>query len=288
VAEALRSWQTQRAQRLREHDAILQSWTEWREALGNWTVEELRAGTLKRRQEAEELRAAFSADELAAIELEEDAPSQLQSLRASAQRAREELAGLEARLSEQEARFPDLAAATEERQLAAEDLARLRDLDRILERTRGFLVRASERAHQNIAPALQSTLQRWLPQITLGRYTETLVDPRDLLVRVRGPDGNWREADRLSHGTAEQVYLLLRVALAEHMGKRDEPCPLILDDVTAHSDPERTVAILDALAAISEERQVIFFSQEAEVLEWARLNDDRCNLIRLPILEPAG
>ena len=63
--------------------------------------------------------------------------------------------------------------------------------------------------------------------------------------------------------------MLLRVALAEHLTRPDEVCPLILDDVTAHSDDERTRALLIALQTISRERQVIVFSQETRVREWA-------------------
>lgn len=287
LVETLRSWQAQRSQRLEELDANRRSWTDLKEALAGLTIEELRSATLKRGREAEALGAAFSPDELDALQLEEDVQGQVQSLLTSVQATREELARLEERLSDQKARFPDLAAASEERELAEEDLARLQDLDRVLARTRDFLAQAAERAHNNIAPALQATLERWLSHITSGRYAEARVDPQDLRVRVRAPDGQWREADRLSHGTAEQVYLLLRVALAERLGNRDEPCPLILDDVTAHSDPQRTNAILEALAAISVERQVIFFSQEGEVLEWARANQDKCKLVELPVLEPA-
>ena len=60
------------------------------------------------------------------------------------------------------------------------------------------------------------------------------------------------------------------MALAEHLTRPDEVCPLILDDVTAHSDDERTVAVLNALQTISGDRQVaIVFSQETRVREWA-------------------
>ena len=36
-----------------------------------------------------------------------------------------------------------------------------------------------------------------------------------LSVQVRAPGGRLRDAGGLSHGTTEQVYLLLRVALAD-------------------------------------------------------------------------
>ena len=66
------------------------------------------------------------------------------------------------------------------------------------------------------------------------------------------------------------MYLLLRVALADHLTAPHEVCPLLLDDVTVQSDAARTVAILDLLQQLSRERQIILFSQEDEALIWAR------------------
>ena len=88
---------------------------------------------------------------------------------------------------------------------------------------------------------------------------------------VAGPGGQRRDAALLSHGAAEQVYLLLRLALARHLTKgRGETCPLILDDVVGASDSERKQAVLETLLAISETNQVILFTHEDDVRDWAR------------------
>jgi uncharacterized protein YhaN len=87
-------------------------------------------------------------------------------------------------------------------------------------------------------------------------------------VRARG--GPWRESELLSFGTAEQVYLLLRLALVEHLTAGHDTCPLLLDDVTVHADRQRTQAILELLLAVSAERQVVLFTQEDQVAQWAR------------------
>ena len=98
------------------------------------------------------------------------------------------------------------------------------------------------------------------------------MDPQTLDVWVSGEGGRWRRAALLSHGTAEQIYLLLRVALADHLTKPGEICPLVLDDITVHTDGTRTEAVLRILQAISRRRQVILFSQEQDVLTWAEAN----------------
>lgn len=80
---------------------------------------------------------------------------------------------------------------------------------------RGAVRQASIRANASIAPALTQKLHPWLPRVTSGRYADVRVDPNSLLVEVRKPAGRMRAATVLSHGTMEQVYLLLRLALAE-------------------------------------------------------------------------
>ena len=101
---------------------------------------------------------------------------------------------------------------------------------------------------------------------------------------MRDGTGEWRRAELLSHGTAEQIYLLLRLALARHLAASGEVCPLILDDAVAACDADRKRALLDTLHAISESAQVILFTHEEDVREWARerLTDPRDRLTALP------
>jgi uncharacterized protein YhaN len=138
--------------------------------------------------------------------------------------------------------------------------------------------------HRDLAPILTESVQRHLPAITGGAYVEVGMNPRDLSVDVKeARTGQWREARLLSEGTREQIYLLLRVAMAEHLVTTDERAPLLLDEVTAQSDPDRKRRILDVLHALSADRQVILFSHDAEVVDWASqaLTAPRDRLVRL-------
>ena len=87
----------------------------------------------------------------------------------------------------------------------------------------------------------------------------------------------------LSEGTREQIYLLLRVAMAEHLVTPGEMAPLLLDEVTAQADAERKRRILGVLHELSADRQVILFSHDDDVLAWAAdsLAEPRDRLIRL-------
>lgn len=165
--------------------------------------------------------------------------------------------------------LPDIVVLEEELAAAKAEKQRLLDLDSVLEQTIGFLTAAQERVHRSLAPVLREGVVRWLDQVTGGRYTDCGVEPSTLRVEVRGPERPWREATNLSQGATEQIYLLLRLALAEHLGKRDERCPLILDDPLATSDSSRRKVLLETLLTISEERQVILFTHDDDQRDWA-------------------
>jgi hypothetical protein len=160
-------------------------------------------------------------------------------------------------------------AEAEETLEAAEDrLRRVKQLEETLDLTRLFLEEAQNQVRRDIAPVIKATLRESLPSIMAGRYTDVTVNPSTLQIEVCGPSRRWRRAELLSHGTAEQIYLLLRIALADHLTKAHDTCPLILDDVTVHADAVRKDEIL--LLRVAERRQVIIFTQEQQVAEWAR------------------
>jgi len=123
------------------------------------------------------------------------------------------------------------------------------------------------------------------------RYDDVVVDPETLEVQVRQGTGDWRQADRLSEGTKEQIFLLLRVALAEHLTKPGEKAPLILDEITAQCDATRRAALLDLLHELSGDRQIVLFTHDEGALAWAEEHldlDGADALVRRDVLEPAN
>ncbi|HEY7223820.1 MAG TPA: AAA family ATPase [Micromonosporaceae bacterium] len=187
----------------------------------------------------------------------------------------------------EQAPFADAEEAVE---AARAELGRLTGLDDVLEQTRKFLQRAQEAVHREIAPTLSAALSRDLATVTAGRYAQAIVDPESLRMRVRGAGAELRDIDQLSVGTREQIYLLLRVALAERVVTRAESCPLLLDDVTVHADAERTARILDVLRTVAQRHQVVLFTAQEQVREWARAKltgDPHHALQELTALAPA-
>jgi uncharacterized protein YhaN len=87
---------------------------------------------------------------------------------------------------------------------------------------------AEEQVHRNLAPILADAIRRWLPKISGGKYVDASVDPADLSITVKeAVGGHWRRAMLLSAGAREQIYLLLRVAMAQHLVSTGETAPLL-------------------------------------------------------------
>jgi DNA repair exonuclease SbcCD ATPase subunit len=162
-----------------------------------------------------------------------------------------------------------IAAAVEHEARLSHELDNVEKLDRYLTLAETHLEVAKDRAHADIAPVLADTIRPWISQVTSGRYVDVTVEPESLKLRAFDAAGRSADADVLSHGTTEQLFLLLRIALAMHLSKADETAPLVLDDITVQSDPERTCAILELLHRLSTERQIVLFTQEPEVVQWA-------------------
>ena len=243
---------------------------ELRAEAGRWRDE---AAALAEQVDPNALRAARGA-----------APDRLAAAEHEARRARDACHTARGQLEQLAGDVPNMADAEDEFAAARTELDRVERLDRTLARTIEFLERAEERVHRNVAPVLRATLLEWLPRVTGERYTDCKVDPESLQVDVRDGSGPWRSAGLLSHGTAEQVYLLLRIALARHLVTDGEVCPLILDDAVAACDTERKRVVLETLQAVGAETQVILFTHEEDVRAWARqrLSAPRDALTELP------
>lgn len=290
LAEKLMNWQRQRVAGLGAQSQVREDWTMLQALLDHRSLADLERDATTRQDTAVALSEGLDSSAIASVVFEDDINAQLQGLKDAADFAAEQANLIRGQFQEQAGRLGSVAEAEEALGAAEAELGRVRQLERGLNVTREFLERAQERVHRDIAPVLTATIRPWLPRITAGRYTDVTVDPQTLDVQIRAQDGPWRRATLLSHGTAEQIYLLLRMAMAKHLTGPHEVCPLVLDEVTAHCDAVRKQEILKLLHDLSQERQVILFSQEIEVLRWAidNLTDSQDRLIRLdPALIPA-
>jgi exonuclease SbcC len=268
-ARELANWSARRSAQMEQATDAQKKWTDLQSLLNGRSLEQLQNEAADAAQRAEELATGVQPELLRAAN-PATADQQLPALRRAARASSGEAADASGDLRRFAKSVVSVAEAEEDLEAAGAELARVQQLKEVLTLTRGYLEHAQDRVQRDIAPILAATVKRWLPAVTAGRYTDVTVNPTTLQVQVCGSSRRWRTADLLSYGTAEQVYLLLRVALADHLTRNHGTCPLILDDVTVHADSARTRDILGLLLKIAEERQVIIFTQEEQVAAWAR------------------
>jgi exonuclease SbcC len=283
----LKAWKGDRTAALAARAEAYQGWTRLQALLDGATLEELEARSRRRQGEADILAA-----QLDAITAETDGPDDqsartLEPLRHELQDAEAAANLARGRAEQRAASLQSVVEAEEDLEASRTELKRITCLAGILEKTEQFLEKAQDKVHRDMAPRLADAVKQALPVVTNGRYTDVRVFPDTLKVDVLDPAGDWRDATHLSHGTAEQVYLLLRVALSEQLTQPDEMTPLILDDVLVQCDTERKTAILTVLHLLSQDRQVILFTQEDDVLSWAEQHlvgpNDRVERLQVPI-----
>ncbi|MGH2462601.1 MAG: ATP-binding protein [Candidatus Limnocylindria bacterium] len=284
----LEAWQRRRAADLEAGQRAIAEWQELNDLLGGQSLEELEADAAEatRRMAAAGLSTSVAlpvgADAGLATAAAEEA---LAARRADLLTAERAAAALEGEARQIDASLPSVAEAEEAVGAANVELERVVGLAAVLDRTLALLRNAEEQVHRDLAPVLADSVQRWLPRINGGAYLDVSVDPRDLRVRVKeAASGQWRDAQRLSEGTREQIYLLLRVAMAQHLVTTGETAPLILDEVTAQADDARREALLEVLHELSRDRQVIVFTHDPRIGEWAdhHLEPGRDIVISLP------
>ena len=110
---------------------------------------------------------------------------------------------------------------------------------------------------RRFAPRITARAQELMALMTHGRYQRlTLGEDFSLLAGAEQEDvlqnALWR-----SDGTLDQLYLALRLAVAEALTPE---APLILDDALVRFDDTRLKAALDILKAQAETRQILLFT----------------------------
>jgi hypothetical protein len=171
------------------------------------------------------------------------------------------IAALTAELNLGESAVPPLAPIEEDVERLNVEIARIEALDRALGLAVETVERLTHEAHQEFARRLETYAADALRDVTGGRYGEIRVDPGTLVVRARVPEtGAIVDLDALSSGTRDQVYLLIRIAMARMFAEGLELPPLLLDDPFAYWDETRIERCLPIIAHNAFDAQTILFT----------------------------
>lgn len=126
---------------------------------------------------------------------------------------------------------------------------------------------ANDTLRERFSPALNQEAGEIFSALTGGRYPKVSL-ARDFSAQAT-QEGSLlpRSALALSAGTADQLYLAVRLALCR-LTLPD--APLLLDDALAAFDDQRMGLALDYLKQLGQERQILLFSCHEREREWAQ------------------
>ncbi len=182
---------------------------------------------------------------------------------------REELAVVRARIDQTTAAARRLVELDEEIAVtgaAAQRLEWFRDAATLAQEG---LAEAAEEYQRQFAPTLEPILKQSLARVTRGRYVDARVDPETLAVSLVAPElGRPVPVELLSAGTGDLVYLMLRMAIAQVVSGNRERLPLFLDDPMAQCDQERQAQVLEYLARLAEQTQILLFTKDEFARTW--------------------
>ena len=180
---------------------------------------------------------------------------------------RSALESVRTRLRTQQAQLTGAALAVGDPMALGSEHAQLLEQRDALERQYAALAlaietlgRADAELQSRFSPQLAQKAADYMDYLTGGRYDE-LVLARDLSAKARSADDPTpRDTAYLSAGTADLLYLSVRLALCELTCPTDDPCPLVLDDTLVNFDDARARRAMALFREIAQHRQVILFT----------------------------
>ena len=144
-------------------------------------------------------------------------------------------------------------------------IARLEDTYCALSIALETLADARAELQRRFAPRIAKKAQELMQTMTDGRYHSLTMGTDFSLQAGAGEESTLRELQWRSDGTMDQLYLALRLAVAQELTPE---IPLVLDDALVRFDDQRMAAAVKILQTLSETRQIICFTcqtRESEV-----------------------
>ena len=109
----------------------------------------------------------------------------------------------------------------------------------------------------SVTPRFTENLSKNISKITGDKYNKVMFTEKEGLV-VELENGNYVNANMLSIGTIDQLYLSLRFSMIDELS--EEKIPILLDEAFAFYDDERLKNILLYLNNEFSNRQIIIFT----------------------------
>jgi len=132
---------------------------------------------------------------------------------------------------------------------------------------------------KNYSGALEARTAEIFAHITEQKYSSVNVSKNFELGVTATDVFGLKDSQYLSAGTEDQLYLALRLALAELMTEQTGVLPLLMDDPLSLYDDKRMIQTIGFLSEYAKERQLILFTCHSSVADAAKAKS--ANIITL-------
>ncbi|MBQ2854275.1 MAG: AAA family ATPase [Oscillospiraceae bacterium] len=174
--------------------------------------------------------------------------------------ARAEQQRLQNRLGQYQGRMEALGdgdGLKEELQTVEQRITKLEEIYAATTIALDTLAQARQELQRRFAPRISKRAQELLGAMTAGRYDRLSFSEDLSLLAGAQQESVLHEALWRSEGTVDQLYLALRLAVAEELTPE---APLVLDDAFVRFDNDRLRSALEILKQEAEQKQVILFT----------------------------
>ena len=190
--------------------------------------------------------------------------------------------GLETQLRNDKCDDEALQRIDEEEASLREKKSELEKKGKALKLALEILNEAGSEVRSSLTPALESRMSAIAGRMTGGRYIDLRVDEGLALKTITPETGDVSGIRLLSGGTADQLYLALRLAMADVLSPDGENLPVFMDEVFSQYDDIRTGQTLKFLFKEYYDRQVLLFTcKDRETTIAGEICGSCFNLLRL-------
>ena len=137
----------------------------------------------------------------------------------------------------------------------------------VVETLKKYMSETDDEIKARFAPQVAEKMAPWLSSVTNGKYSSMSLNA-DLELAVKVPETDtFVDADKLSRGTQDQVYIGMRLVIGDLISG-EKNVPVFLDDTMHTFDAMRLASAKTVFDKVAQERQVFIFSHNEAYKRW--------------------
>lgn len=161
----------------------------------------------------------------------------------------------------------EMAENEEKLKSAYEQYEILKEKNEAINIAKDVMESSYQKMKNSVTPQFTGLISKNISKITNGKYNKIVINEEDgILVELE--NGEYMNANRLSVGTIEQIYLAFRLSAIQNVS--NETMPIILDEAFAYFDDNRLAETLKNMKENYENNQIIILTctnRENEILD---------------------